>query len=1315
MNILGIKKIYNKEKAEELFEEYLKLNSYDREIVNLFALVYHSFDVYLIMKILSYDIEFYNFRGKLEKLIDMELLVYLNGQVCIGREPRELILEHLSQSDEFSSLKSRVSTILSEPGFRVRQSYYSIIRDLRLALYSGDSKSSEELLKSCFDNYREDNEKVSLTLFNAPYSKKLIGMLPDYLKAEVLYDIIKLNLFIGYYNPEAVEEIIKHSSYLDKFKRAEIDLYIKWADLDFDSSSDLNTAINLVNSKEFEKAYKIFRIIGIPDSALVFYIITLINLELKNELLELLKIKRDSFSNSDASLYPLYIFSKVYLGEMAVTNDIEKFFEPKESYCLYGLWICLLCSYWLELPDSEKNIKKYLKKADNSIIFYKDDFAYMVKGSGTLSLIKPIPRWESVLNSLISSLKDEAEETKNKEQKLVWRIKKSRGLLNFTPVIQKLSKNGKWTRGRKIDPYDFEYMANEVYHDDKDFSMVNALCTDLANNYSYYESDYEISTLIKVLKMAIGKKNLFDEDTNNQVDIEEVPLSLVLNKSKDSIIIKFNRKIISNDEIIISKKENTWQVTFFDDKQYPLIELLGKGLKVPQTEVRKISEFLNNAESLINIEGDIKVLGKGLDEVFGKTEPQFFIEPKGNGLLFKLRSVPGDSSNFYLPGHGKSEFIGSMNGKDSVITRDLAKERSEADSLITSIPLFEGDKNSDYMWMVEDTEDSLIVLEKLKTNHENIILNWPKGKSLKIAATVTSDNLFNSVDKKREWFEVSGEFEIDKKRVLNLKKLMALSEASESRFIQLGNGEYLALTRELKKEIDTISTFSQKSRGDSIKLHPLALLAIEDNKITQFKESREWLEKFKESYNRKFRVPKSSKVDLRDYQQDGFLWMKRLSESGAGALLADDMGLGKTVQTIVLLDSYKNKKPSLIIVPASLVFNWYDEIKRFAPGLSPHILSDSNREEQVNSLGEGDILITSYGLIQRNNELFTNRNWSNLILDEAQAVKNSMTKRTKVISTINRDFTLMTTGTPIENHLGELWSLFNILIPGFLGSFENFKTKYKDPIEKNNNKEVKERLKKVISPFILRRTKEEVLTELPPKTEINLMVEMNRDERAFYEAVRERAVEKIENNDEKDPRFKVLAELTKLRQASCNPKLLDNRSKIGSGKLELFGEKIHELIESNHQALVFSQFVGHLKLIADFLDKKGIEYFYLDGSVPAKKRKDLVKGFQNGEKPLFLISLKAGGSGLNLTAADYIFHMDPWWNPAVEDQASDRAHRIGQERPVTVYRLISAGTIEEQIISLHKEKRELAESLLSDSATSLRLDTNELIKIISGR
>jgi SNF2 family DNA or RNA helicase len=304
-------------------------------------------------------------------------------------------------------------------------------------------------------------------------------------------------------------------------------------------------------------------------------------------------------------------------------------------------------------------------------------------------------------------------------------------------------------------------------------------------------------------------------------------------------------------------------------------------------------------------------------------------------------------------------------------------------------------------------------------------------------------------------------------------------------------------------------------------------------------------------------------------------------------------------------------------------------------------------------------------------------------------------------------FRIALTGTPIQNHLGEIWNLFNFINPGLLGNLQSFT----DTFVKSGDEQSKKYLKKMIAPFILRRTKTSVLDELPPKTEIVKKIQLSEEEEAFYEALRRRTLENLSNANE-TKHIQVLAEITKLRQASCNPLLIDPNIKIASSKLSTFLDIVDELIENKHKALVFSQFVSHLSIVRKVLVQKGIKYQYLDGSTSQAERERNVKKFQNGEGDLFLISLKAGGLGLNLTAADYVIHLDPWWNPAVEDQASDRAHRIGQQRPVTIYRLVAENTIEEKIMQLHHNKRDLAEQLLEGSDMAARLTVSEMIELI---
>jgi SNF2 family DNA or RNA helicase len=352
-------------------------------------------------------------------------------------------------------------------------------------------------------------------------------------------------------------------------------------------------------------------------------------------------------------------------------------------------------------------------------------------------------------------------------------------------------------------------------------------------------------------------------------------------------------------------------------------------------------------------------------------------------------------------------------------------------------------------------------------------------------------------------------------------------------------------------------------------------------------------------------------------------------------------------------------------------------------------------------------------LLQSQSEAFFKQHWHTLVLDEAQAIKNAQAKRTKAVQQLQGDMRVVCTGTPLENHLGELWSLFRFLNPGLLGSQDAFNERYAYPIERGDNA-ARKRLKRLIQPFFLRRTKTEVLAELPPRVEVVYPVQLSAPEIALYEATRRQALEAVSaaSGKGKDARFQMLAEITRLRRLCCHPDLVMPEAGLSSAKMEAFAELVSDLLDNHHKALVFSQFVDVLTKAREVLEKQNVSYQYLDGATPQAERKKRVDAFQAGQGDVFLISLKAGGTGLNLTAADYVIHLDPWWNPAVEDQASDRAHRMGQTRPVTIYRLVAKDTIEERIVSLHAKKRELADSLLADGDAGARVGAEELLALL---
>ncbi|HEY0721553.1 MAG TPA: DEAD/DEAH box helicase, partial [Gammaproteobacteria bacterium] len=451
-------------------------------------------------------------------------------------------------------------------------------------------------------------------------------------------------------------------------------------------------------------------------------------------------------------------------------------------------------------------------------------------------------------------------------------------------------------------------------------------------------------------------------------------------------------------------------------------------------------------------------------------------------------------------------------------------------------------------------------------------------------------------------------------------------------------------------------------------------------------------------------------LPLRPYQLEGLAWLQYLREQQLGGILADDMGLGKTAQTLAHLLCEKQAgrldRPSLIVMPTSLVFNWQREAQRFAPALRVLTLHGKERGEAFALIPQHDLCITTYPLLWRDEAQLLKHDYHYVILDEAQAVKNAMSRAAAVVRKLTTRHHLCITGTPLENHLGELWSQFDFLMPGFLGDSKQFTATWRTPIEKQGNALRRDILAQRVAPFILRRRKEDVASELPPKSIIVRSVELSGAQRDLYETVRsamdERVRDEIAARGFQRSQIVILDALLKLRQVCCDPRLLKSNTAARvkeRAKLELLMEMLPELISEGRRILLFSQFTSMLGLIEEELEAQGIDYVKLTGAT--RKREEVVAAFQTGAVPVFLISLKAGGVGLNLTAADTVIHYDPWWNPAAENQATDRAHRIGQQKRVFVYKLVVAGSIEEKILALQERKAELAAGILGEDSSAL--------------
>ncbi len=471
-------------------------------------------------------------------------------------------------------------------------------------------------------------------------------------------------------------------------------------------------------------------------------------------------------------------------------------------------------------------------------------------------------------------------------------------------------------------------------------------------------------------------------------------------------------------------------------------------------------------------------------------------------------------------------------------------------------------------------------------------------------------------------------------------------------------------------------------------------------------------------------VPTALKAKLRPYQREGLRWLNALEEAGTGGILADDMGLGKTLQVLAhllwLAQAGRLEHPVLVVAPTSLIPNWESEAARFAPSLSVLTLSGPARADRFDSIDHHAIVLTSYALLPRDIGRLKKHAFALAVLDEAQQVKNPRTHARRALLAIKAPRRLCLTGTPLENHLGELWSQMDLAVPGLLGDETRFRHHYRIPIEKQHDETAQERLNQRLAPFILRRTKAQVATELPPKTEVTRRVFMGARQRRLYEDLRvglaEELGEAIRQRGIEHSGIIVLDALLKLRQVCCDPRLVKRESARGvseSAKFELLMEILPSLLAEGRRVLVFSQFTEMLKLIAAELKRRHLDFVTLTGET--RDRAEPVRRFQDGEVPLFLLSLKAGGVGLNLTAADAVIHYDPWWNPAAEAQASDRAHRIGQDKPVLIYRLITADSVEERIEAMKARKAELAEAVLSGGGTRerLRFDQDDLDALLA--
>lgn len=696
-------------------------------------------------------------------------------------------------------------------------------------------------------------------------------------------------------------------------------------------------------------------------------------------------------------------------------------------------------------------------------------------------------------------------------------------------------------------------------------------------------------------------------------------------------------------------------------------------------------------------------------------------------LSIRLAVRPVKLGPVFAPGEGPTLVLEGQGQDRHGARRDAAAERSAAHALVERLALAAAAEVEAWCWRVNEGDPALHVVATLKDLGDAVQVEWADDQRLLSLGSVGRKDMRMQVADRRDWFGVEGGAAVDvggKNEVVPLSVLFAAIRDGR-RFVAVGKSGFVRIEDKLREALAQAEAATFDHRGvleiSGVASDALTSLVEEQAQIKACASFARLRERIREGATVTPRLGKGMKATLRPYQHAGVTWMTRMAHWEAGVILADEMGLGKTVQTLAVLSHRAKVGPALVVAPTSVAPNWLAEAKRFTPELRTVTLRGAERAALVAGTwtpGPGEVLVSSYAISTLEAETLAKVKFATLVVDEAQSIKNASTERAKALRELDAAWRIGLTGTPIENRLGEVWSIMRVLSPGLLGSWEQFRARYAVPIEKYGDDQRRRALAALLRPFILRRTKAEVAPELPARTEIIRPVRLSLEEQHLYEELRRATLaelaerKKSPERDGQEIRFVLLAALTRLRQLCCHPRLVYPHSTAGSSKSATLLHLLEDLRAEQHRVLVFSQFRSFLDLLAPRLRQHGHRVLVLDGTTPSDVREQRVAAFQAGEADVFLISLKAGGFGLNLTAADTVVHLDPWWNPAVEDQATARAHRIGQGKPVTAIRLVASGTIEESVLGLHAAKRALATGILDGAEVAGSLDTEQLVELI---
>lgn len=1038
-------------------------------------------------------------------------------------------------------------------------------------------------------------------------------------------------------------------------------------------------------------------------------------------------LKKNGFIESNRFAPVVWLAQYFSTGQIPSTTTIEghlkgdRYHTPTRLEMYFALLVARFMHIDVECPDD-------LSKVPNSLILrhelspwlpISDDergkMSDLFGGVPLLPRIKFKQQWEILLEELTP----EGKNTQHKE------VRRSRIAYVINPYgyvelrEQVTLKTGGWSVGKNVSLYRFRQGMDIM--DDTD--------REIAKKIEPWQYNLELED---VLPFLVGSDRVFvgQYAPLSPVVIDQEKPFLMIDRTNKGFILKSNvkPKDLGNNTVYRKDSEMHYTVININERQRFYYQKLLSIDRFPLDAEQQLREFLPRVSDIVEVHSDLVEGGTTLEQRDGSPALCLRLVPSSGmvnsfSLWCLARPLP-EGKNYFEPGGGMNPCVTEQDGVRYQVLRDIKGERANLLLLRT----FLNDNNL----LLNDADDRLVdgspvrlyytavlmLIDFVRQHPDNFFLEWPDGGQLNLKTSQPSSwNI--SIRSKSGWFEVEGEIPIDDETVLSVGELLKLvTESPRPGFIRLNDSDFLAISERLQKQLARLESLTVTNRGhlQISEFHASLLGSALSGEIDIKHDKRidQLQKKIEKSMALQPEVPPTLKAELRLYQIDGYQWMTRMTGWGAGVCLADDMGLGKTVQTIAFMLHTADRGAALVAAPASVVLNWRRELQRFAPSLHVEVLNEAeNRKELVEIAAAGDVILTTYGLFVTEDEILCAKEWNTVCLDEAHVIKNRQTKTSAVVMKLSATNRIILTGTPVQNHLGELWNLFQFANPGLLGSHEQFRQKYIIPIEQQNNKERSQQLKRIVGPFMLRRTKQEVIEELPDKTEITIPVELGKEELAVYEVIRRRAKKMLEEESSSSGvSVNTLAEITRLRQAACSAQLVEKGWSGECSKLNALGDLLQEIVDGGNAVLVFSQFTSFLSLVRKRLDEQKTSYLYLDGSVPVKQRDKLVQQFQHGQCPVFLISLKAGGLGLNLTGANYVIHLDPWWNPAIEQQATDRAYRIGQQQNVTVYHLISQHTIEEKILRLHQTKRNLADAMLAGTNETHKLTSKDLLEMI---